>query len=47
MNIGAGDGNRTHAQSLGSFSSTIKLRPLKKYRTKILYFYYYAIYNAI
>ena len=26
---GAGDGNRTHVSSLGSYSSTIELRPLE------------------
>ena len=26
---GAGDGNRTHASSLGSYSSTIELHPLR------------------
>ena len=29
--IGAGDGNRTHTRSLGSFSSATKLRPRKIY----------------
>ena len=35
---GAGDGNRTHAVSLGSWYSTIELHPLSKtyYRTKTL-----------
>jgi hypothetical protein len=28
VNVGAGDGNRTHVRSLGSFYSAIELRPL-------------------